>query len=250
MVIQLRRWLAIVLCTAFFLVGCTAPQSSDRLEQQVLEIIRANPDVVLNTLQTYQAEQQVEAESRRLADLEAALKGIATDPASQIGDSPTKGSEDFQYVLYEFSDFECPFCGRSQAVVAQFLDRHPEVTLVFKHFPLPRIHPQAIPAARAARAAQQQGKFWEYHDALFAHQDRLGEEYYLQIAKDLKLNLRDFNRDRLVAEGDIRRDMEFGENLGLRGTPFFTLNGVPIPGAVPLSEFEAALAQLKENAAG
>ena len=250
MVTRLRRWLAIVLCTAVFLVGCTVPQSSDHLEQQVLDIIRANPNVILEAVQTYQAEQQAAAESQRFADLEVALQGIAAEPASRIGDSPIKGSADLQYVLYEFSDFECPFCGRSQAVVSEFLDRHPEVTLVFKHFPLTQIHPEAIRAAAAAWAAQQQGKFWQYHDALFANQNRLGEGYYQQLAKELRLNLATFNRDRLAADDAIRLDMKLGEDLGLRGTPFFTLNGLPLPGAVPLSQFEAALTQLKGDVAG
>ena len=245
MLTQLRRWLAILLCTAVFLAGCSVPQSSNRLEQQVLDIIRANPNVILEAVQTYQTEQQTAAEEQRLADLEVALQGIAADPSSQIGDSPTKGSTNLQYVLYEFSDFECPFCGRSQAVVSEFLERHPEVTLVFKHFPLTQIHPEAMPAATAARAAQQQDKFWQYHDALFAHQDRLGEDYYQQLAKDLRLNVNTFNRDRQAAADDIRSDIELGQNLRLRGTPFFALNGIPLPGAVPLSEFEGALAQLK-----
>ncbi|MGK7909643.1 MAG: DsbA family protein [Synechococcus sp.] len=248
----LRRRLVLLLCTALavWVAGCSAPQSSTSLEEQVLDIIRANPDVVLEAVQTYQQEQQVAAASQRLKELEVALQDLAADPASQIGDSPVKGSDSLQYVLYEFSDFECPFCGRAQPVVAEFLENHPDVTLVFKHLPLPRIHPQAIPAAQASWAAQQQGKFWEYHDALFANQDRLGEDYYVELAKKMMLDMRKFNRDRAAADEAIRKDMAWGEELGLRGTPFFTLNGIPLPGAQPLSEFEAALAQLQEEFPG
>ena len=244
MVTRLRRWLALVLCIAL-LASCGAAQSSTDLEQQVLDIIRANPAVVIEVIQTYQAEQQAEAQSQALASFEAALEEIAADPTSEIGESPTKGSEELQYILYEFSDFECPFCGRSQSVVAEFLEKHPEVTLVYKHFPLTQIHPQAMPAAQASWAAQQQGKFWEYHDALFANQDRLGDDYYMELARELGLDARQFDRDRQAALDPIRRDMELGESIGLNGTPFFALNGVPLPGAVPLTAFETALAQLK-----
>ena len=213
----------------------------------MLDIIRANPDVVIEALQTYQEEQQAQAQSQALAAFEAALEGIAADPISEIGDSPTKGADELRYVLYEFSDFECPFCGRSQSVISEFLDNHPDVTLVYKHFPLTQIHPQAMPASLASWAALQQGKFWDYHDALFANQDRLGEDYYLELARELSLNMRQFDRDRQAALDSIRRDIDLGESIGLNGTPFFTLNGIPLPGAIPLEAFEAALAQLKNT---
>ncbi|MEL7083290.1 MAG: DsbA family protein [Cyanobacteria bacterium J06597_1] len=244
MVNRIHRWFAVVL-SLVLLTSCSATQSSANLEQQVLDIIRANPDIVLEAVQSYQAEQQAAAQSETLAQYEVALQGIAADPTSEIGQSPTKGSEELQYVLYEFSDFECPFCGRSQPVISEFLENHPEVTLVYKHFPLAQIHPQAIPAAQASWAAQQQGKFWEYHDALFANQGRLGDDYYVELASALHLNRAKFERDRQSAADAIRRDLELGEAIGLNGTPFFTLNGVPLPGAVPVEALETALEQAK-----
>lgn len=229
------------------LASCSTSPSSSQLEGQVLDIIRSNPDVVIEAIQAYQAEQQAEAQSQILAQYEVALEGIAADPTSEIGQSPIAGSEDLQYVLYEFSDFECPFCGRSQPVISEFLDKHPDVTLVFKHFPLVQIHPQAMPAAEASWAAQQQDKFWDYHDALFANQDRLGDRYYRQLATELNLNMSRFERDRQAAAESIRSDIELGEAIGLNGTPFFTLNGIPIPGAVPLEALESALQQAKQS---
>ena len=246
MVSCIRRWFAVVLCIVL-LASCSATQSSSNLEQQVLDIIRANPDVVIESVQAYQAEQQAQAQSRELADFEAALGGIAADPTSEIGESPTKGSSELQYVLYEFSDFECPFCARMQPVISEFLDNHPEVTLVYKHFPLVQIHPQAVPAAQASWAAQQQDQFWSYHDALFANQDRLGEDYYVELANELNLDMAKFERDRQSATDAIRRDVELGEAIGLNGTPFFTLNGIPLPGAVPLDALESALEQAKQQ---
>ena len=116
------------------------------------------------------------------------------------------------------------------------------VTLVYKNFPLP-IHQKAIPAAKAAWAAGQQGKFWQYHDALFAQQDQLGEQFYLDVAKNLNLNLEQFNRDRhsQLASAAIEQDAQIAKLSGIRGTPFLVMNGNTFVGAVPLSELEKAL---------
>ncbi|MEM9568420.1 MAG: DsbA family protein [Cyanobacteria bacterium P01_E01_bin.34] len=244
MVSRINCWFAVAL-SLVLLTSCSATQSSVNLEQQVLDIIRANPDIVLEAVQSYQIEQQAAAQSQALAQYEIALQGIAADPTSEIGQSPIKGAAELQYVLYEFSDFECPFCGRSQPVISEFLGNHPDVTLVYKHFPLVQIHPQAIPAAQASWAAQQQDKFWEYHDALFANQGRLGDDYYLELASELNLNMAIFERDRQAASDAISRDIRLGESIGLNGTPFFTLNGIPLPGAVPLEALESALEQAK-----
>ncbi|WP_017328013.1 thioredoxin domain-containing protein [Synechococcus sp. PCC 7336] len=247
MVANLRRWCLLVAICSLCLAGCGP--SPEQLQSQVIEIIRSNPQVIIESVQTYQAEQQAAATVAREEQQARALQPFANDPAGQIGTSPTRGAEDLAYVLYEFSDFQCPFCARSQATVEAFVNAHSKVALVFKHFPLQQIHPEALPAAQAAWAAHQQGKFWQYHDALFSHQDRLGEDYYLELASTLRLDLDRFNSDRPKANAAIRTDLEMAQQLGLQGTPFFTLNGIPLSGAVPLEQFEAALAAAIESAA-
>ncbi len=172
------------------------------------------------------------------------------DPGRDIGDSPVRGAENATLVLYEFSDFQCPFCARSKAVVNEFMAAYgDQVQLVFKHYPLDQIHPEATPAARAAWAAQQQNQFWEYHDALFENTDRLGEALFIEIATALELDLEQFNRDREseAAAAAVQADQALGEGLGIQGTPFFILNGQPISGAQPLPVFETALRLAQES---
>jgi protein-disulfide isomerase len=174
---------------------------------------------------------------------------MKANPQSVIGDSPTTGATSGEIVLLEFSDFQCPFCARAKGTIKKFLEAHQDkVTLVFKHLPLSRIHPEAIPAAQAAWAAQQQGKFWQYHDALFAQQDRLGEELYLAIARDLNLNLEQFNQDREseAAIAALEFDLKMASAIGVSGTPFFVMNGEALSGAVELSEFEKTLAKVSK----
>lgn len=226
----------------------TSIEIDPELEAQVLAIVRKHPDVVIEALQAFQQEQRQQQQAQQQAQQLALLKPMADDPAVYIGESPTTGASDRAIVLYEFSDFECPFCARVAPTIKAFMKaRGDEVTLVYKHFPLESIHPQAVPAAQATWAAQQQGKFWEYHDALFERQQQLGEQTYVEIAQDLELDLDRFNADRQNAEASVRADMALGDRLGIRGTPFFILNGIPLNGAVSVAQFEAALAQAKQN---
>jgi protein-disulfide isomerase len=121
-----------------------------------------------------------------------------------------------------------------------------QVTLVFKFLPLTQIHPEAMPSAKAAWAALQQGKFWEFQDALFAQQDKLGEPLYIATAKALNLDLKRFDQDRKsdAASAAIQKDVDMAEKLGVSGTPFLVMNGEPISGAAQLSELEALLAKV------
>lgn len=221
--------------------GGLAPKGD--LEAQVLQIIRDNPEVVIESVQAYQQEKQAAEEK---AQTEVARKLLA-DRKTAIGSSPQLGAEKGEVLLIEFSDFECPFCASAHEVVNQFMDKHGDrVTLVYKHFPLVQIHDQAVPAALAAWAAMQQGKFWEYHNALFKNQDRLGEELYLEIAKDLKLDIEKFQSDIAseAAAKAIQADLQLSGELGLSGTPTFFMNGQKLSGAISLESMEAELKKI------
>lgn len=222
-----------------------AAELSPQLEEQVLQIIRKHPEVILESVQAYQKQQQ---EQQRQAQ-QAFVRDMKANPRAIIGQSATTGAKAGKVVLVEFSDFQCPYCNAAHTTLKQFMAKHKdEVTLVYKHFPLTSIHAEAMPAARAAWAAGQQGKFWEYHDALFTNQGRLGEALYRETAQNLGLDLPRFERDRAskAAVAAIMQDMQLAEKLGIEGTPFFVMNGAVLSGSVELSELEATLAKVKE----
>jgi|GEM_PF-1183613 len=213
---------------------------SPQLEKQILEVIRRHPDVMLEVLQKYAIEQQAKEQKAQANALNLARK----DTKSYIGNSPTTGASNRQIVMVVFSDFQCPFCATADKSVKQFMTKHQDkVTLVYKYFPLTQIHPEALPAARAAWAANKQGKFWEYHDALYTNQAKLGEAFYLQTATSLKLDLNKFNADRKIADNAIVEDFRLGRKLGIDGTPTFIINGEVVTGAASLADLEKALAQ-------
>jgi protein-disulfide isomerase len=217
---------------------------SPQLEQQILQVIRKNPAIILEVLQKYAIEQQQKEQQAQADTFKTARKQLT----SLIGDSPTMGAKDRKIVMVEFSDFQCPYCATASVELKKFMAKHQDkVTLVYKHFPLTQIHPEALPAARAAWAANKQGKFWEYHDALFANQAKLSESLYLEIATKLKLDLNRFNADRKLADNSITTDFALGRKVGVEGTPTFILNGEVVAGSASLADLEKALAEASKK---
>lgn len=155
---------------------------------------------------------------------------------------PSQGLVDAPIVIVEFSDFQCPFCKRFQDETAeQLLAAYPDqIRFVYRHLPLTSIHPEAFPSAEASMCANEQDAFWDFHDQIFANQDKLGRELYLQIAGDLNLDTVIF--EECLNSGKykdaIQQDMDFAFNLGIQSTPTFFINGLAIVGAQPLSAFQ------------
>jgi protein-disulfide isomerase len=238
-----------VLCISLF--ACSIPtqagnaQPTDtQLEAKVLQVIRNHPEVILESVKAYQQKQQQEQKQSQNKILEE----MKANPQSLIGTSPTTGSKTQKIVLLEFSDFQCPYCAKAHETLNQFMATYQnQVTLVYKFLPLTQIHQEAMNSAKAAWAAGQQGKFWEFHNALFTQQDKLGEPLYVATAKALNLDLKKFDQDRQgeAASAAIQKDMELAEKLGVAGTPFLVMNGNPLSGAVQVPELEALLAKSK-----
>jgi protein-disulfide isomerase len=248
-------WPKLMLGLPLLVVGLTlgsvalpvqAADINPQLREQVLQIIRENPEVVLEAVQSYRKKQENEQQKAR----QSFLRQMVANPKAVIGRSPTTGAKQGTVLLVEFSDFQCPYCSKAQEAVKPFLAKHKDsVTLVYKHLPLVSIHPEALPAAKAAWAAGQQGKFWEFHDALFSNQKQLNDGFYTATAKALGLNLAQFDRDRqsAAATAAIDQDVQMAEQLGIEGTPFFVLNGQALPGVVQLSDLEKALETAKKG---
>jgi protein-disulfide isomerase len=152
-------------------------------------------------------------------------------------DDPARGARSPVVTVVEFSDFQCPFCSRAVPAVAEMEKKHGEhVRVVWKHLPL-SFHPNAMPAALAAEAAREQGKFWEMHDKLFANQASLSDAAYEQYARELGLDIARFQATR-AAPATRRRvedDVAAAAAAGVTGTPTFFVNGEPVVGASGLT---------------
>jgi len=164
-------------------------------------------------------------------------------PRTQVGFDPARvrGNPKAKVMIVEFSDFQCPFCGQVQGTLKSILAKHGEsVALAFRDMPVSQIHPQAMGAAQAARCAGEQGKFWEYHDLLFADQAWLDKPGLVTKAQKLQLEEKQF--DACIAsekyKAQIQQDSQEGMRAGVNGTPGFFINGVFISGAQPEAAFE------------
>ena len=210
------------------------------LTAQILQILRENSEAVLEIVEVATKKRQERIEKKQ----QEFLDRIIAEPGSVIGDSPTAGSSEQKIVLLEFSDFQCPSCAQARETVKEFMDKNQDsVTWVYKYLPLTSIHPQALPAAKAAWAAGRQDKLWEYHDALFNNQDKLGENLYIEIAENLNLDLEQFDRDRQsdAAIQAIEQDINLADSVGINSTPFILLNGKTFSGEIELSQMEEVL---------
>src|SRR5262249_24985279 len=141
------------------------------------------------------------------------------------------------------------FCKRVTPTLDQLLkDYNGKVRLVFRNNPLP-FHPQSMPAAKAAQAAKEQGKFWQMHDALFNNQQdwtQSGEPGIMKIAKDIGLDMKKFEKDWKSDKYDaaIQEDIKFAQANGASGTPSFFINGVALKGAQPITSFQEIINKL------
>ncbi|MBF0462295.1 MAG: DsbA family protein [Magnetococcales bacterium] len=159
-----------------------------------------------------------------------------------------RGKVDAPITLIEFSDFECPYCRRAQgtlqAVEKEYGDK---VRFAFRHYPLP-FHEQAPKASEAAQCAADQGKFWPFHDALFAEGTSLAPADLKKLAGKLALDQAAFDAclDSSRHANRVAKDSAEGKQLGISGTPTFFVNGIRLVGAVPLDKFKQVIdAELK-----
>jgi protein-disulfide isomerase len=157
-----------------------------------------------------------------------------------IDGAPVRGPADARVTVVEFSDFECPFCKRANGTMASLLEKYSgKIKLVYRDFPLEAIHPLARKAAEAARCARDGGKFWEYHDVLFAESPKLAPEDLKRYAVQVGLDAAKFNA--CLASGSqsasVQSDIDEGQRLGITATPVFFINGRSVKGAQPTEAF-------------
>jgi protein-disulfide isomerase len=175
----------------------------------------------------------------------AAVQPAAAPAAPVVGNialdkAPVKGPRNAPITVVVFSDFECPFCSRVLPTLQQIEDQYKgKVRIAFKHQPLP-FHQNAKLAAAASMAANEQGKFWEYHDKLFANQKQLDRASLERYAQELKLDLGKFRNvlDSNKYEALISEDSQEGNRIGANGTPTFFINGRQLVGAQPFPKFQ------------
>ncbi len=168
------------------------------------------------------------------------------------------GPADAPVTLLEYGDYQCPHCGRAFPVLEELLKTYPDqLRLVYRHFPLMKMHPQAKLAAEAAEAAGGAGgeaKFWEMHRLLFTHQTQLDPEDLVRYAQQIGLDLPRFEQDLVshVYGPRVQEDLAGGMRTGVNGTPSFFINGRRYAGSKDAPGLTAAIEEAvkTQNAQG
>jgi len=195
------------------------------------------------------------------------VKTSANQPQSQVqsssgiiavslDDDPVKGDPNAPITIIEFSDYQCPFCGKFFSTTLPLIEKNyietGKVKFVYRDFPIPSIHPNAVPAAMAAECADDQGKFWEYHDKLFENQRQWegldaqnGVSTFEKYAEELGLDSDTFNTCLESAKylEEVQKDLNDGISYGVTGTPGFFIGNekigfIKLSGAQPYSTFQ------------
>lgn len=184
---------------------------------------------------------------------------IQQDPQGNVrvnvsaDDDPMLGNKNAKVTVIEFSDYQCPFC-RSfwkdsfQQLKKEYIDSG-KIKFIYRDYPL-SFHPMAEPTAQAAECADDQGKYWEYHDKIFGEEDKKGQGTVTYTVAELKLwasqiglNSDKFNQclDSGKYKTEVQKDFDAGNAAGVSGTPSFFINGRLIVGAQPFSAFKAII---------
>lgn len=172
------------------------------------------------------------------------------------GHLPILGDKNAKVTMIEFSDFQCPFCksmfdSSLPQIKKEYIDTG-KVKFAYRHYPISSIHPNAQKAAEASECANEQGKFWDYHDQLFINQAEwesleaeAAQAKFTEFAGTLGLDTANFGQ--CVSSGkfeeEVTKDLSDGTAAGVNGTPATFVNGILVEGAVPYQEFKAQIEQ-------
>jgi protein-disulfide isomerase len=214
---------------------------AQRNQSKSFDDVKVQMKASLKQVEIQQARQDFYAGLRKQSQVAVLLQAPKVDVSYDA--TRVRGNPKALVMIVEFADFQCPYCQSVEPTLKKVLAKHEgQVAIAFRDMPLTQIHPLAQGAAEAARCAEEQGKFWEYHDLLFTDR-KLDHDGLLNEARALKLDEKQFNA--CIASGrykpQIDQDAQDAKKAGVGGTPAFFINGVFLDGAQPESAFEASV---------
>jgi protein-disulfide isomerase len=162
-----------------------------------------------------------------------------------------RGPLEAPVTLVEYGDFECPYCGRAEAIVRELLADFGDLRYVWRHLPLNDVHTHAQLAAEASEAAAEQGRFWDMSDMLLSHQEALGVRDLVRYAEELELDVDQFRNflRKSKGAGRIAEDVDSADASNVSGTPTFFINGRRHYGAYDVETLSAAVKAARVRAA-
>lgn len=232
---------------AAMLVGCASrndsttspsPATQPPLDKAIEQYIRSHPEVIEQSLQALEAKREAEEKTRQKAALAKRQQDLLNDPSS-----PVSGNPDGEVTLVEFFDYRCGFCKRAAGAVTQIQKDDPRVRVVYKDFPI--LGEPSELAAKAALAANLQGKHQVFHEAALASKNEMTKAELLRIAGELGLDAARLETDMANPEWQsvIERNRALARDLGITGTPGFIVGTELVPGALDVKGLKELIAR-------
>lgn len=215
------------------------PAQKEAVERLVREVIRTNPEIIMEALENHD-QRQKRAEAQRFVEALAAQKqAVRGDPHSEVTGNPQG-----DVTVVEFFDYRCPYCRQAHTQVLALIKRDPKVRVVLKEFPI--LGPDSLLASRAAIAARPQGKYLPFHTAMLETRV-LNEETIFRLAKDVGLDVERLRSDmsRPEVQAIIARNRKLAESLGITGTPAFIIGDQLAPGALGVDRLTAMVEEAR-----
>ncbi len=214
--------------------------SQSEFDQRVHNYILAHPEVLVEALQSLDARQ-------RAADAAATKAALSkrADDLFRDKESPVGGNAQGDVTVVEFFDYNCPYCRQVAPVIEQAVADDPQLRIVYKEFPI--LGPDSLFAAKAALAAARQGKYGEFHKALYGVKSRVTEAVVMKVAAGIGLDMTRLKSDMQQPdiEGSISRNAELAQALGITGTPGFVVGDRMFPGATDLETMKKLIEQAR-----
>lgn len=217
--------------------------TKEEIQDIVKETINENPSLIVEAFTKYRQEQQ-EAQQREQREMFLKNK----DKVLKSDYSPTFGSDaDDAVVVVEFFDYNCGYCKRAIDAVNTVIEEDNNVRFIFKELPI--LSPSSTMAAKYALAAQEQGKYLEYHTALMKHQGQKDEKVLESLAKEIGLDVEKLKKDAdsSKVQKELEENKQIASQIGVRGTPAFIIGDSITPGFIPLDQMQRLIEQAKEE---
>ena len=221
--------------------GFNAEQTAG-IEKIVHDYLVKHPEVLIEAMQELDKKQAASEREKQDGAIAANRAAIFDDADSYVAGNP-KGD----VTIVEFFDYQCGYCKRSFGPLMDTLSKDGNIRLVLKEFPI--LGEESVTATRAAIASKKQGKYFEFHKALFSHKGQLTDEAIMQAATNVGLDTarlkRDMNDPKIKTL--IKRNYELADALSIKGTPGFIIGGRLIPGALDKDELVAAIKDARDT---
>lgn len=213
-----------------------------RVEQIIHDYLLAHPEVILESVEKYQAQQEKDAAKKQS---QALIEH--RDELARSTDAPVLGNPNGDVTVVEFFDYRCPYCKSVAGTFVELFEKDGNVRFVLKEFPI--LGPESEFAAKAALAAEKQGKYRELHLALMAFKGKLTNPDVLRLAADAGLDMTRLEKDMESPEiaASLKRNYEIGEAIGIRGTPAFIVGDDFIPGAISAEDMQQRIAAARKS---